>query len=94
MAKPIPNILDDLLFHTMPDDHTAPTRRDDDADRAQQTADWTPPDWSRDDTGHQTGLPIHPDRLPALRVYAAAEGVSLRDAVDRALALLLSRPRP
>ena len=94
MAKPIPNVLDDLLFHTMPDQRAEPARRDGAADRTQQTADWTPPDWSGDDAVHQTGLAIHPDRLPALRAYAAAEGVSLRDAVDRALALLLSRPRP
>ena len=94
MAKPIPNILDDLLFHTMPDDHAAPAQRDDDAGCAQQIAGWTPPDWGRDDTGHQTGLAIHPDRLQALRDYAAAEGLSLRDAVDCALALLLSPPRP
>ena len=94
MAKPIPSVLDDLLFHTLPDDHADPARRDDAGDGAPRTTDWTPPDWSREKAGNRTSLAIHPDRWPTLRAYAAAEGVSLRDAVDRALALLLSRPRP
>ena len=94
MGKPTPNILEDLLFHTMPDNHAAPAQRDHDADRAQQIAGWTPPDWGCDDNVHQTGLAIHPDRLQALRDYAAVEGLSLRDAVDCALALLLNLPRP
>lgn len=94
MAKPMPNVLDDLLFHTMSDDHAGPARRDDAGDRAPQSTDWTPPDWSRDKAGKQTSLAIHPDRWPTLRAYAASEDVSLRDAVDRALGLLLDRPRP
>ena len=105
MARKIPNVLDDLLFHT------ADSRA---AQEALETLlqDWRPPRWNEDavcdpatcschgtrqagDGDSPRSVTIHPDRWPLLAAYAAARQLTPRDAVDQALALLLpqqSRP--
>jgi hypothetical protein len=88
MVKKTPNVLEDLLFHTA-DPASGRTRVDG------QPASWRAPAW---DDGEaitavdepEDGLvPIHASRWPALRRYAERRSLSLRDAVDQAIALLL-----
>jgi hypothetical protein len=106
MAKKIPNVLDDLLFHT------AESQAGQEAVEA-LLQDWHPPRWKEEagcdpatcschETRHASdgdsprNVTIHPDRWPELAAYAATRQLTLRDAVDQALALLLpqqSRPR-
>jgi hypothetical protein len=97
MAKPPPNVLDDLLFHTRSDAVKAVGRSSvqDAAGTADRVGtDWSRPDWKGDAAATGLRVPIHPERLADLRAWAAAAGLPLRDVVDRALALLLARPAP
>jgi hypothetical protein len=89
MAKKTPNVLADLLFHTA-DPASGRTRA------GGQPAAWQPPEWGEEaavavaaDDSAGGPVPIHASRRPALQRYAARHGLSLRDAVDQALALLL-----
>ena len=94
MTKPPPNVLDDLLFHTQPDvsqSRRAPVAAE---SAARPDPTWTPPDWGCDAVEFGLSIPIHPARLAALRAWATAAGLPLRDAVDCALALLLGRRDP